>query len=359
MNSGRSRTVPGELALIDLIRHAAAARPQNRSLIKGIGDDCAILSPRSGHEICVTTDFSLENVHFRRDWHPPQSAGHRCLARGLSDLAAMGADPLAVFLSLAIPPRLPTRWLDGFLQGLLALARRHRVPLAGGDTAQSPSALISADIVAVGQIPQKQARLRSTAKPGDLLYVTGALGGAAAELLTLSTNPTNRRASVLKGDGFSRAVKAGKKGGTSAPEDRANHPHLYPEPRLAPGRRLRTLASAMIDISDGLSTDLTHLCEESNLAAILEETALPIHPLASAQAKSPADALHLALHGGEDYELLFTASPAVRIPRSVAGMPIRRIGVLRRPTRNQPRIVLTTRAGAKIPLTPQGWEHFR
>ena len=352
------KSVPGELALIETIRRVAV-RPHTRSLVKGIGDDCAILRPRPGYEICVTTDYSLENVHFRRDWHPPQSAGHRCLARGLSDLAAMGADPLAVFLSLAVPADLPERWLDGFLEGLLALARRHRVPLAGGDTAQSPSGLITADIVGLGQIPQNQARLRSTAKPGDLLYVTGTLGGAAAELLALPTLLARTNASVLKGHGFGRAVKTEKKGRASAPEGRFNRPHLYPEPRLAAGRRLRTLVSAMIDISDGLSTDLTHLCQESRLAAILEEAALPIHPLALAQAKTATEALHLALHGGEDYELLFTASPAVKIPRSIAGVPIHRIGALRRPAGNQPRIVLTTRTGKQLSVAPQGWQHFR
>lgn len=352
-----SKSVPGELALIETIRREAGATAHPRTLRLGIGDDCAVLRPRPGHEICVTTDFSLENVHFRRDSHPPQSAGHRCLARGLSDLAAMGAEPLAVFLSLAVPARLPARWLDGFLAGLLALAARHRVPLAGGDTAQSPSGLISADIIAVGQLPKNQARLRSTARPGDLLYVTGALGGAAAELLALPTLLARTKASVLKGHGLSRAVTTAKKGGALAPG--SNHPHLYPEPRLAAGRRLRTVANAMIDISDGLSTDLTHLCQESRLAAVLEEAALPIHSLASAQTKTPAEALHLALHGGEDYELLFTAAPAIKIPRSIAGVPIHRIGSLRRPARNQSRILLTTQTGERVPIAPQGWEHFR
>lgn len=340
----KSATVPGELALIETIRRqAAAATPRSRALVLGIGDDCAILRPSSGHEICVTTDFSLENVHFRRDWHPPQSTGHRCLARGVSDLAAMGAEPLAVFLSLALPARLPEGWLDGFLEGLLALAARHRIPLAGGDTAQSPSTspnhpgLIAADIVAIGQLSQGSARLRSAAQPGDLLYVTGALGGAAAELLALSRHPRKFRSLTH-----------------AAP----NHPHLYPEPRLAAGRRLRPLVHAMIDISDGLSTDLTHLCQESRLAAVLDETAVPIHPLALEASKSSSQALHLALHGGEDYELLFTASSATKIPRGIAGVPIRSIGMLRRPARNQARIVLNTRAGTQIPIAPEGWEHF-
>ncbi len=330
----RTRILPGELAIIhDIRRRAASARTS--SLIAGIGDDCAIIRPKAGYEICVTTDFSLEGRHFHRDLHPPESAGHRCLARGLSDLAAMGAEPLAVFLSLALPARLPAAWLDRFFDGFLSLAARHRVPLAGGDTAESPG-LICADIVAIGQLPRGHARLRSAARPGDLLYVTGCLGGSAAELLALSRHPKKFR-------GLAKAAPG--------------HPHLYPEPRLAQGRRLRSLAHAMIDISDGLSTDLTHLCEESGLAATLEEAALPINPLALSAA-SRKEALALALNGGEDYELLFTASPRAKIGRSFLGVPIHRIGVLRKRTRKQPLILLNTPDGRRIPVIAAGWQHF-
>jgi thiamine-monophosphate kinase len=341
-----SRALPGELGLIrDLRRRAATA---DRSLIHGIGDDCAVLRPRPGFDLCVTTDFSLEGVHFRRDWHPPQSVGHRCLARGLSDLAAMGAEPVAAFLSLALPARLPASWFEQFMDGFLALARRHRVPLAGGDTAQSPGAgsngKILADIVALGQLPRNTARLRSTARPGDLLYVTGALGGSAAERLALA-----RRRSVLAGSGA--------------------HPHLYPQPRLAAGRLLRPLVHAVIDISDGLSTDLMHLCEESGVAATIDEAALPIHPLAlrlerqktgrALPADSASSPLNLALHGGEDYELLFAAAPSAKIPRSLAGVPIHRIGSLRKLARHQAPILLKKNEGRLIPVHPAGFEHFR
>ncbi|MFZ0632598.1 MAG: thiamine-phosphate kinase [Acidobacteriaceae bacterium] len=327
-----SRT-PGELALIEAVRRQAARVPGPASLRLGIGDDCAILRPRPGHEICVTTDFTLEGVHFRRDWHPPESVGHRCLARGLSDLAAMGARPIAVFLSIALPERLPSRWIEKFLNGFLSLAERHRAPLAGGDTAASATGTIAADIVAMGEVPAGSGLLRSGARPGDALYVTGALGGAAAELRRITRNP--RR--------FSRILEA-----------TPGHPHLYPEPRLAVGRRLRGLAHAAIDISDGLSTDLTHLCEESGVAAVLEEALLPIHPLAS---ENP-EALELALHGGEDYELLFTAGLRDRVPRSVAGVPIRRIGVIRKRRPGQPLIVLSSPDGSRLPISAAGWQHF-
>jgi thiamine-monophosphate kinase len=336
-----SRKIPGELALIETIRkRAGAARSGSPALRVGIGDDCAVLRPNAGHEICVTTDFTLENTHFRRDWHPPESVGHRCLARGLSDLAAMGAEPLAVFLSLAIPRKMPGEWVDRFLDGFLALAKEQRVPLAGGDTAQSPAVgpsqggLILADVVAVGQVRRGKALLRSGARPGDGIYVTGAVGGAAAELAARSKDPRK----------FRRRTQA-----------TAGHPHLYPEPRIAVGLRLRGLAHAAIDVSDGLSTDLNHLCEESGVAAVIDEAALPVHPLAAGCGEPMA----LVLGGGEDYELLFTAPRNIRVPRRLAGVPIHRIGMVKRLGRNTPRILLKTLDGRQIAIRPGGWEHFR
>lgn len=337
---GPMREVSGEVALIQAIRRKA--RVGSSAVRTGIGDDCAVLRPRPGNEICVTTDFTLENRHFRRAWHPPESVGHRCLARGLSDLAAMGAEPIAAFLSLAIPARLPDAWVERFLNGFLALSRRYRVPLAGGDTAQSPAMIrrvegpdgcILADVVAVGQVPRGKALLRSGVRPGDFLYVTGTLGGAAAELALLSRNPGEFRR-------FTQAVQG--------------HPHLYPEPRIAVGRRLRELAHAAIDVSDGLSTDLTHLCGESGVAAEIEQALLPLHPLAV----EVGDALDLGLNGGEDYELLFAAPPQARIPRGISGIPIHRIGVVRARSSRQPRIVLQSSEGKRLAVAAGGWQHF-
>src|ERR1035438_7566539 len=168
-----------EKLLIERVRRAATVRGQRAG--QGIGNDCAVLSLPRGHEALITTDFSLEDVHFRREWHPPDSVGHRCLARGLSDIAAMGGIPRAAFLSLALPPELPQTWVDKFVAGLLKLAAQFSVPLAGGDTAQS-SAGILADIVVLGSVPAGQAVLRSGARPGDFLYVTGTLGSASAAL---------------------------------------------------------------------------------------------------------------------------------------------------------------------------------
>jgi len=322
--SGPGRTA-GERELIASIRKSARQRLGRRwsgILTLGIGDDCAVLRPRSGREIVVTTDLSLENVHFHRDWHPPQSVGHRCLARGLSDLAAMGARPEVAFLSLALPAELTGKWIDGFLEGFFALADQYRVPLAGGDMAKS--SLVVADIVLLGSAPKGKALLRSGAHAGDTIYVTGALGGSAAELQALARRPKDFRKT-----------------------DRAGHPHLYPEPRLTAGRRLRGLATAAIDLSDGLSTDLSHLCEESNLAAEIDATALPIDARAT---------LEQALHGGEDYELLFTASPRTRIPAQLGGVAVHAIGSMKRS--KQPRIVLTDGRKRTL-LVAGGWEHFR
>ncbi len=331
---GKPGRIAGELALVEAIRRRAGRGNRGSAGVRvGIGDDCAVLRPGAGQEICVTTDFSLEGVHFRRDWHAPESVGHRCLARGLSDLAAMGAEPLGVFLSLAVPAGLRAEWVERFLDGFLALGGRHRVRLAGGDTAESPGPMV-VDIVAVGQVPRGKALLRSGARAGDFLYVTGALGGSAAELRKLEAHP--KRLGRLR-------------------EAAAGHPHLFPEPRLTVGRRLRGVASAMIDVSDGLSTDLMHLCQESRLAAVVETGALPVDRLAAGE----EDWLALALHGGEDYELLFTASPRARAPRRVAGVPVHRIGRMKAAGRGKPLIFLQMPDGMTRPLEASGWEHFR
>jgi thiamine-monophosphate kinase len=295
----------------------------------GIGDDCAVLRIPSGHEALVTTDFSLEGIHFRREWHPAEVVGHRCLTRGLSDIAAMGGKPLAAFLSLALPPSLPQRWVDGFMRGLLGLAGRSGISLAGGDTAQSPQGVL-ADIVVMGSVPRGKAILRSGAKPGDGIYVSGQLGGSAATLQLMRKYPKRK----LNPKHFSR--------------------HFFPEPRLDLGRALREngLASAMIDLSDSLSTDLAHICEESGVGAEVRADAIP-----KATIGRPARDVDVkfALHGGEDYELLFTASQGKRVPSKIAGVEVAQIGRITRGLR----IVLVDEGGMKQELVAQGWEHFR
>lgn len=293
----------------------------------GIGDDCAVLKPPPGHEILVTTDFTLEDIHFRRAWHSPDVVGRRCLTRGLSDIAAMGGKALAVFLSLALPGKLPQKWVDGFMRGLLSLARESVVPLAGGDTAQSPHGIL-ADIVALGTVPKGTAVLRSGAKPGDCVYVTGELGGGSAALKEFS---------------------AGRK-----PNAHDFPRHFHPVPRLAVGEflRARRIPTSMIDLSDGLSTDLSHICEESGVGAEIVAGEIPRARVG--RRGEPVD-LKLALHGGEDYELLFTAPVRRRVPPSIAGVRVTAIGRVTR----QRRVILQGSTGASQVLKPQGWEHFR
>ena len=314
-----------EKSLIQGIRRAV--RASGKSVRAGIGDDCAVLRPPAGHEILVTTDFTLEDIHFRREWHSPEVVGRRCLTRGLSDIAAMGGKPLAVFLSLALPSKLRQKWVDGFMRGLLALARGCNAPLAGGDTAQSPKAIL-ADIVVLGTVPKGTAILRSGAKPGDRVYVTGELGGGSAALAEFFAGRKPRA-----GD-FPR--------------------HFHPVPRLAIGEflRARGIATAMIDLSDGLSTDLGHICEESGVGA---EIVADDFPRARVGRKRERVDLTLALHGGEDYELLFTAPDRKRVPASIAGVPVTAIGRITRARQ----VVLRGSTGVTQVLEPQGWEHFR
>jgi thiamine-monophosphate kinase len=316
----------------DLIRRIRDRAVKRRgSLLPGgisIGDDCAVVPIPRGHEALLTTDFSLENVHFKRNWHPPESVGHRCLIRGLSDIAAMGGQPLAVFLSLALPRSLPQSWVDGFLRGLLKLADEFKVSLAGGDTAQSPSGIM-ADIVVLGSVPKGKAVRRSCARPGDRIYVTGELGASAATVDLLA------RGKKLRLSDFGN--------------------HFYPKPRVAVGRFLREkgLASAMIDISDGLSTDLGHICEESGVGAELETEAIPVAKLGKSGRRVSFES---ALHGGEDYELLFTVPPKKRrVPPRIAGVTVRQIGVV---TRGR-KVLLRDKKGTKEELVPQGWEHLK
>ena len=330
----------GELAILQSLRQRAR-RHNSSGLSLGIGDDCALLRLRSGEEAAVTTDLSIEGRHFRLEWHAPEAVGHRTLARGLSDLAAMGARPVAAFLSLGLPPHLTEKkrgvaWVDRFLEGFLTLADRHKTPLAGGDLAESPLAM--ADIVLVGAVSLRRAMLRSSARPGDVLYVTGCLGRSAAGLHTLSAQKIE--AATPKKWPAPLASTSSQRSLLAA--------HLYPEPRIPQGLRLSRLASAALDISDGLATDLRHLCEESDVAAEVNADALPLGPGAT---------LHDALYGGEDYELLFTAAEDARVPRSIQGVPITAIGRILRSHAKRPQVALVTPEG-KQPLSGKGWEHF-
>lgn len=321
-DAGSGRTLPfAEKALIARIRRQASTADR---IVQGIGDDCAVLRIPARHEILVTTDFSLEGVHFRRKWHPSESVGHRCLTRGLSDIAAMGGNPVAAFLSLALPSDLEQSWVDGFMKGFQSLARKFGVTLAGGDIAQSPNGVL-ADIMVLGSVPRGKAILRSRARPGDKICVTGSLGESAAVLEQLF---------------------AGQK-----PDPRCVTHHFFPQPRLEAGSLLREkgLASAMIDLSDGLSTDLAHICEESRVGAELWADAIPRAIIGKAAVDQK-----FALHGGDDYELLFTVSGTKAVPRHLGGVAITEIGEI-----ITGRSMFLVNGKNRSRLNPQGWEHFK
>lgn len=294
-----------------------------------MGDDCAVLDVPPGYESLITTDFSLEGVHFRREWHPPDTVGHRCLTRGLSDIASMGGEPVAAFLSLALPPDTPQRWVDKFLEGMLHLAKKHGVTLAGGDTAQSPAGIL-ADITVFGIVPAGRSILRSGARPHDRIYVTGELGASAALLEHMFDS------------------------GGAKHTPHAYPAHFYPQPQLAVARHLRenNIASAMIDISDGLSIDLRHICEQSNVGAVIHANAIPVGTLD----RHEVEPRH-ALHGGDEYQLLFTAPQGHRIPATIAGVPVTLIGYID----EGPEVMIeyeSANGAVAVELKPEGWQHF-
>jgi thiamine-monophosphate kinase len=231
---------------------------------------------------------------------------------------------MACFLSLGLPPKLPQSWIDGFLRGLLDLSRSFHVQLAGGDISSTTE--IVADIIVTGHVPSGKAVLRSGARPGDRIYVTGSLGGSAAVLHQLMAG---------------RRIRATR-----------SSPHFYPQPRIQVGQWLqkRGLATAMIDLSDGLSVDLSHICEESRVSAQISSSLLPI---------AQGSTLELALHGGEDYELLFTASKRAKLPARIAGVAVTEIGTISNPVNYSSAIQILGENGKVRPLPQRGWEHFR
>jgi thiamine-monophosphate kinase len=302
--------VSNELSLVASIARKAFSGGAEE-LVLGIGDDCAVLRPKGARQDwLLTTDLLIEGVHFLAEVYPPVSVGHRALARGLSDIAAMGGEPRFCFVSLALGEGMGARWLDAFYRGLNALAREHGVVLAGGDLTRAPLALC--DIVVCGTAPRNRFLRRDGARPGDRIFVSGRLGGSAL--------------------------------GLEQRQGRAWQRHLKPVPRVALGRFLREQlgATAAIDLSDGLSLDLHRLCLASGVAAVIER-----EPPRFAGAS-----LEQALHGGEDYELLFTLPAGASAPKEYDGTLLTDIGVIRlgRPGR----VWFRGRV-----LAPRGWDPFR
>jgi len=299
-----------EIQLLKRIKNRFPTIKQS-ALLLGIGDDCAVFRPRGSlSDWLITTDMVIEDVHFRRDTHPARSVGHRVLTRGLSDIAAMGGEPRFCLLSLALAQWTGSRWVDAFFRGFGALALATRTTLAGGDLARA--AKLVCDVVVCGEAPRGSALRRDGARPGDQIYVSGLLGGSACGLRT------------GRGSAWKR--------------------HLYPEPRLALGRFVRSKlkATAAMDLSDGLSIDLRRLALASGVSASLE----------CEPPRFRGASLEEALHGGEDYELLFTLPPHAKPPAEYEGLPLTRIGVVQ--SGKSGRVLLNGRR-----LAPLGYDHFR
>ncbi len=298
-----------ELEMIRRIRRQAGAPPRGAAL--GIGDDCAVIEATgSNDDLVFTTDLLIENVHFRMETHQAADIGHKALARGLSDLAAMGAVPYFCLLSLAIPARAAEPWREDFFRGFFKLAKKSGIVLLGGDLARAGNCMC--DIVCCGRTPRGKALVRSGARPDDEIWVSGRLGASSLGLRT------------KQGAAWRR--------------------HLRPVPRLELGifLRERLQATAAMDLSDGLSLDLFRLCRASGVAAELYGR-LPTFGGAT---------LGDALHGGEDYELLFTVRPGTNVPGSLRRVSLTRIGVVRKGPPG------TIRFGGE-PLAIAGFDHFR
>lgn len=299
-----------------------------KKLRSALGDDAAVWSLASGCQTILTCDWFLEGTHFLRDKHPAYAVGWKCLARAVSDIAAMGGTPRCFLMSLAMPSSLGGRWLEEFLQGLRRATKELGCELAGGDTTKRENVLIS--IAVIGEVARGGAVRRSGAAAGDGLYVSGTLGEAEFGLRELR-----------------------RERGVASPKNAALRKHLYPRPRLELGRWLaeKRLATAMMDLSDGLSTDLPRLCAGSKVGAKIDAIALPVTALAKA-----GEARELALHGGDDYELLFTVKKKneKRMTGGFHGLRLTRIGEI---TRGR-KVLVKEHEGKTVPLVSGGWDPF-
>ncbi len=328
----------GELGLIERVRRGLA--PPSAGILVGIGDDAAALAWPPGQILLLTTDTLVEDVHFRRATATLREVGAKAMAVNLSDIAAMGGEPRFALLALALPPGTTVADVDELYAGLLEMASRYHVELIGGDTCAAPDRIVLT-LTLVGQVDGPPVR-RSGARPGDAILVTGTLGASAAGLAALERGPLPVAHDV------------------AASVQRA---HRLPTPRVAEGRLVRAsgAATAMIDLSDGLATDLAHVAAESGVGARVWLPALPVSDATRQVARAVGEVpWHWAVSGGEDYELLFTAAAgraaavAARVT-SETGTPVSLIGEVRPADEG---IVFLDEAGRPVDVRP-GFEHFR
>ena len=328
----------GEFGLIArLARSLEPATPAAGAVDLGIGDDAALLRLPVGSQLVATIDALTEGVHFRRDWSRAEDVGWKSLAVNVSDLGAMGARPVGALITLAVPPDTPVRWIDRLYAGLGECATKFSCPIVGGDTVRSPSG-ISISVAALGAVPEGKAVRRSGARVGDLVCVTGTLGRSAAGLALLQSDlkPTQEERTSLVGA------------------------HCRPAPPIEAGARLAEapLATAMLDLSDGLASDIQHIAKCSGVGAVIEAERLPISDAARQLARRlGVDPVQWALHGGEDYELLFTVAPErfPEVPPLLAPLGVTAT-IVGRITRRGVKLVTEDET---VPLRPQGFAHFR
>src|SRR5258705_7967567 len=332
---------------------ASSFIPHPSTLVRGIGDDAAVFKAMAGNDVVVSTDLLVEDVDFRRDTTRPELLGHKALAVSLSDVAAMGARPRWALLSIGVPDAVwNSEFLDSFYSGFFELAARYGVTLVGGDVSRTPDRIVI-DSILIGETPKAGAVFRSGAAPGDQIFVTGYLGDAAAGLRLIE-----RGARLpLRTD---QSAQAKSEAGEHHRLEYLLLRQLQPEPGVGWGLLLgeQQLASAMIDISDGLSSDLNHLCAESKVGALIDAAGIPIDPLVTElSGRRALDPLMLALHGGEDFELLFTVKPEMvaRLPSRVDGVSLTHIGEIKGASAG----VQIAEGSKTWKLEPGGWQHFK
>ena len=342
-----------EFDFIRQLREQIRSRQRSPRLSVGIGDDAAVIRQTADRDFVLTTDLLVEGIDFHPHATPPQLLGHKALAVSMSDIAAMGARPRWALASVGFAKAVwETNFKDDLFTGYLALADRFGVTLAGGDVSASPQIVI--DSILVGEITSGRAVLRSTARPGDQIFVTGSLGGAAAGLKLIELGAR------LSEPGSSPTVSQRVDGnGDDQAIDSLLLRQLAPQPRVGWGIVLgeEQLATSMIDISDGLSSDLRHLCDESKVGAVVETASLPLDEnVVQLCGRRALDPLALALHGGEDFELLFTVAPenVARLPKRVDDVPISRIGEIT----GESGSVQVSEQNRVWELAAQGFEHF-
>ncbi|HEX7723269.1 MAG TPA: thiamine-monophosphate kinase [Pyrinomonadaceae bacterium] len=366
-----------EFDFIDSLRLRANSRKHSARVLTGIGDDASIIAQSADRDLIVTTDLLVEGVDFHRGATPARLLGHKALAVSLSDIAAMGARPFWSFLSIGMPrAEWTTNFKDDFFEGYFALADRFGVTLSGGDVSETKEGIVI-DSIVLGEVKSGAAVKRSGASAGDQIYVTGNLGGAAAGLKLIENGArVDLRSEVrdhesvppaVAGGSVSEpgAVATGSTDTTRSPAD--DHSiqslllrQLRPSSRVGWGIVLgeEGLATAMIDISDGLSSDLNHLCTESNSGALIESSSIPLDDdVQRLCGRRALDALALALHGGEDLELLFTVTPenVSRLPKRVDGVSISHIGEVTADAG----VINIAEKNRIWKLEPQGFEHFK